>query len=324
MKFIGAIRFIQLHTKIHLLFACLFFFLFFTKNGEAQKPTTALRYTVSMSHPSDHYFHVELYCSGWNKSDTLDFKMPRWMPGYYQMMDYAKAVEHFNASYTSGKNISVSHNDFSCWKIFVPANKPFKLSYDVQAIKRFVANSYLDSAHAYIIPASLFLFIDNHINAPVSVTVIPNKGWNKIATGLENVHGKPNEFYAENFDVLYDCPILIGNLEELPSFKIKGIEHRFIGYNLGNFDRENFMNKLKKTVEAGISVIGDIPYKQYTFIAIGPGRGGIEHLNNTTVSFDGNELNSETSMNKVLNFLAHEYFHHYNVKRIRPFEAWPF
>jgi predicted metalloprotease with PDZ domain len=307
-----------------LFFVYIFSFSLFAKNVDAQKTSTLLRYTVSMNNTSGHYYHVEFYCAGWNKNDSLDFKMPRWMPGYYQIMDYAKAVEHFHADYASGENILVSHKDFSSWKIYVSARKPFKLSYDVLASKRFVANSFLDSTHAYIVPPSLFLFIDGHINSPVSLTVLPNRKWNKIATGLDPVPGKTNVFYAEDFDVLYDCPILVGNLEELPSFKIKGIEHRFIGYNLGSFDREKFMSKLKKTVEAGISVIGDIPYKQYTFIAIGPGRGGIEHLNNSTVGFDGNELNSDASVHKVLNFLAHEYFHHYNIKRIRPFELGPF
>ncbi len=94
-----------------------------------------------------------------------------------------------------------------------------------------------------------------------------------------------NEFMAPDFDILYDCPILVGKLEALPSFFVKGIEHRFIGYQLGNFDRVLFMQNLKKFVEASVAIIGDIPYKQYTFIAIGPGRGGIEHLNNTTFGF---------------------------------------
>jgi predicted metalloprotease with PDZ domain len=84
------------------------------------------------------------------------------------------------------------------------------------------------------------------------------------------------------------------------------------------------MNTLKKVVQAGIEIIGDIPYKQYTFIGIGPGYGGIEHLNNATVSFDGNGLNKKESVNRMMNFLAHEYFHHYNVKRIRPYELGPF
>ena len=81
---------------------------------------------------------------------------------------------------------------------------------------------------------------------------------------------------------------------------------------------------MKSVVESAVDIIGDIPYKQYTFIAIGPGRGGIEHLNNTTVSFNGTRVDSGEGMNSMMNFLAHEYFHHYNVKRIRPFELGPF
>jgi predicted metalloprotease with PDZ domain len=85
------------------------------------------------------------------------------------------------------------------------------------------------------------------------------------------------------------------------------------------------MDNLKKVVYAATQIIGDIPYNQYTFIGIGPGQGGIEHLNNTTVSFNGTRLNSsEGALNTMMSFLAHEYFHHYNVKRIRPFELGPF
>jgi predicted metalloprotease with PDZ domain len=84
------------------------------------------------------------------------------------------------------------------------------------------------------------------------------------------------------------------------------------------------MTNLKKMVETASSLIGDIPYKEYTFIAIGPGRGGIEHLNNTTISFAGSELASPGGMNRTMNFIAHEYFHHSNIKRIRPFELGPF
>ena len=81
---------------------------------------------------------------------------------------------------------------------------------------------------------------------------------------------------------------------------------------------------LEKAVKVAVDIIGDIPYQQYTFIGIGPGRGGIEHLNNTTVSFDGSGLDSPEGMNRMMSFLTHEYFHHYNVKRIRPFELGPF
>ncbi|MBS1935529.1 MAG: M61 family metallopeptidase, partial [Bacteroidetes bacterium] len=288
----------------------------------AQNEKLNLRYILSLTNTSKHYFHVELSCSGWLE-DTLTLKMPQWMPGYYQIMDYAKAVENFSVKDNSGKELSIINPKINTWKILSAKNKMLKISYDVIADKQFVANNFLDSTHGYIITAGTLLYIDRHINTPVSVKLIMNTQW-KTATGLEPVQGTKNEFSAPDFDVLYDCPILAGNLEKLPSFRINNIEHRFIGYKPGNFDKVKFMSNLKKMVEAASSIIGDIPYKQYTFIAIGPGRGGIEHLNNTTVGFRGEDLNTPDGMNKMMSFLAHEYFHHYNVKRIRPFELGPF
>lgn len=280
---------------------------------------TVVHYTVSVPQPQKHYLHVELSCTGFT-GDSIRFKMPQWMPGYYQIMHYSKAVENFS----SGKNSQYRQPNNYTWLVKNTQNKSLHISYDVKADKNFVANSYADSTHAYLVPAAVFLYINDQLHTPVVVSVKMNRGWDKIATGLETVAGKTTEFSAANFDILYDCPLLMGKLEALPSFTIKGIEHRFIGYQLGDFDKALFMRQLKKIVEASIAVIGDIPYKQYTFIGIGPGQGGIEHLNNTTVSFDGKGLNTPDGMNRTMNFLAHEYFHHYNVKRIRPLELGPF
>ncbi len=105
---------------------------------------------------------------------------------------------------------------------------------------------------------------------------------------------------------------------------MKGIPHYFVGYRMGEFDRVTFMNDLKKIVEEASRIIGDIPYQHYTFIAIGPGGGGIEHLNSTSISFSGKQMDTRAGKLKMYNFLAHEYFHHYNVKRIRPIELGPF
>ncbi|MEN2401240.1 M61 family metallopeptidase [Flavobacterium sp. MC2016-06] len=305
---------------IFLILSFVFFGNQYVVASQSQLPV--LQYTVSMPNPENHYYHVELHCSGWQE-ENIDFKMPNWMPGYYQMMNYSKMVENFTTK-VNNKETAVNKLNENTWQLKVTKNKPFTLSYDVKAEKQFVANSFLDATHAYIIPNSLFVYINEHINTSVSVKIEGIKKGFKIATGLEPVVGKSNEFFASDFDILYDSPILIGDLEELPSFKVNGIEHRFIGYKMGDFDRVKFMDNLKKVVESAVAIIGDIPYKQYTFIAIGPGRGGIEHLNNTTVSFDGNGLDKPDVMNTMMSFLAHEYFHHYNVKRIRPFELGPF
>ena len=305
------------------LFSLLIFFSFTTQTAFSQSKNPLLHYVVSIPEPASHTYCIELHGEGWNQ-DTIHLKMPNWMPGYYQIMDYAKAVENILAKDENGKNIPIEKTNDNTWIINGIKNKSFIISYTIRTNRQFVANSYVDSTHAYLVPENTFLYADGFLQIPVSVKVIINPEWEKIATGLEPIMGRADEFSASDFDILYDCPILIGNLEELHSFNVNGIEHRFIGYKIGNFDRELFMENLKKVVQSAVNIIGDIPYQQYTFIGIGSGRGGIEHLNNTTISFNGNSLNSPDAINRMMNFIAHEYFHHYNVKRIRPFELGPF
>lgn len=305
------------------ILAAILLFLIKSQLVFSQTGTPELHYTISIPEPGTHNYNVELRCNNWRAS-AISLKMPAWMPGYYQLMDYAKTVEQIKASDEKGKPLPVVKKDSNTWEISGIRNNSFTVSYSIHTSRQFVANSYVDSAHAYIIPGNTFLYIENKLQIPVSVKLLLHNNWNAIATGLDAVVNKPGEFTAPDFDILYDCPILAGNLQELPSFNVNGIKHRFIGYKLAPFNHNIFMQNLQKIVEAASGIIGHIPYKQYTFIGIGPGRGGIEHLNNTTVSFDGSGLDKPGVMNRTMNFLAHEYFHHYNVKRIRPFELGPF
>lgn len=306
-----------------ILFTLLIFLLSASQTTFSQSRNPLISYVISIPNPSSHSYNVELHCSQW-ELDTIQLKMPRWMPGYYQIIDYAKSVENMLAKDTIGNNLPIKRINDNTWVISNIKNKTFLVSYSIHTYKQFVANSYVDSAHAYIIPENTFLFEEGSMNVPISVKLKFSEKWKNVATGLDSVAGNSLEFTASDFDILYDCPILIGNLEELSLFDVKGIKHRFIGYNIGDFDRELFMTNLKKIIESSVDIIGDIPYKQYLFIAIGPGQGGIEHLNNTTISFDGNQLTTPGAIDKTMTFIAHEYFHNYNVKRIRPFELGPF
>jgi predicted metalloprotease with PDZ domain len=289
-----------------------------------QKTGGKLAYTVSMEDPGTHLYHVTFRCEG-VKGDTLGFKMPVWTPGYYQLMNYARSVENFQATDGSGKPLKWEKTANSRWKVHQKQATAVTLTYDVKATRNFVAGNYLDENRGYISPAGVFMYPEGQLKHPLTVALKPYPKWNGlIATGLDSVAGQSHTFAAPDYDILYDSPILLGNLEKLPAFEVKGIPHYFIGYNLGNFDRQQFVADLKKIVEGSVAVIGDIPYKHYTFIAIGPGGGGIEHLNSTSISFSGDQLNTRAGKNRLYNFLAHEYFHHYNVKRIRPVELGPF
>jgi predicted metalloprotease with PDZ domain len=299
----------------YLLIVCLLF----TLSAGAQ----SVIFHVSMDNPSAHYFRVTMLCRGM-KGKTQDFKMPVWTPGYYQRLDFANNLDSFSGSDENAKALAWEKTNGNTWRVQANNAPIFTISYIIKTSRAFVATPYIDEKRGYISPAGVFLHPADKLKQKVSVIIKPFHAWKDVATGLDTVAGKPYTYTAPDYDVLYDCPILIGNLEELPSFTVLGIPHRFIGYNLGDFDKVQFMGDLKKIVETGSAIIGHIPYKHYTFIAIGPGAGGIEHLNSTTISFNGAGLKSPSGRLRLLNFIAHEHFHHYNVKRIRPVELGPF
>jgi predicted metalloprotease with PDZ domain len=291
--------------------------------GLRAQEETGFRYTVSMPEPGNHLFHIVVQAKGL-KGPVQDFIMPAWMPGYYQILDYAKNLQDFRASNGQGQLLNWEKTAPNTWRVAHPLGALVRIEYDIKANTQFAAQSLLDSTHAYLAPTSLFLYPEGYLQHSVDLEIQRRPEWSTIATGLDTVAGKGAVYRAPDFDILYDCPILIGNLEALPSFTVRGIPHFFIGYHLGDFDREKFAGELKKVVEAGVNLMDDVPYRHYSFLAMGAGRGGVEHLNSTTVPFSGSGLNTPSGRHRMLTFLAHEYFHLYNVKRIRPIALGPF
>jgi len=314
-----------MRNRSRLAIFCALFLLAVTF-ASGQKSEGTMAFTVSMDQPSTHLYHVVFRCEGL-KGTSQDFKMPVWSPGYYGIFDFAKNVQNFHAEDGADRELKWEKASPNDWKVQTGDAPVITVTYDALATSSFVANPYLADDRGCIVGTGVFMYVSGQIAHPVTIEINLNPNWNSIATGLEAVSpDKPHTLIAPDFDVLYDSPILMGNLVSLPSFEIKGVPHYFIGYKLGNnFDREQFMKDLKATIEQGIAVIGEIPYTHYTFLGIGPGQGGIEHLNSASVPFAGNPgLDTRAGKIRELSFLGHEYFHNYNVKRIRPIALGPF
>jgi predicted metalloprotease with PDZ domain len=282
----------------------------------------ALSVTVSMERPTTHYYHVVFRTDGL-KGESQDFKMPVWTPGYYRIMDYAKNVKDFRAEDGAGRPLAWQKTAKNIWRVRTGGAAAVIVSYDVYAFTRFVADSYLSDDGGFITPAGLFMHIAGRLKDPVTVRVLPFPDWKKVSTGLDPVPGDPFTFTAADFDTLYDCPILVGNQEVL-RFEAAGLSHTVAAYDLGSFDRTRFTGDLKKIVEAAAGLMGEIPYRHYTFLIIGPGGGGLEHLNSTAVTLNPNSLSDARGYQGWLSFIAHEFFHLFNVKAIRPVTLGPF
>ena len=282
-----------------------------------------MAFTVSMPRPADHVYHVVFRCEGL-AGPILDFKMPAWTPGYYGLFDFGKNVRDFRAEDGTGRPLPWERTTANAWRVAAGASAVVTVTYDVLAASSFVAQAYLGEDRGYLVPGGVLMHVAGRIAQPVTVAIIPNPAWSTIATGLEAEPSAPNIYAAPDFDVLYDSPILMGNLDTLPAFDIRGVRHEFIGYKPTVPDPVKFMRDLKAALEAGVAVIGDVPYRHYAFLAIGPGQGGIEHLNSTSFGFSGAGMRTRAGELRMLSFLAHEYFHLYNVKRIRPIALGPF
>jgi predicted metalloprotease with PDZ domain len=278
--------------------------------------------TVSMDQPSTHYFHVVLHVDGL-RGDTLDVKLPAWTPGYYLIMDYARNVLNFHAEDSTGTAIGWEKTTKNTWRLRTGKAAAVAVIYDVYAFTPSVADSYLDDGRAFICPAGVFMYVAGRLQLPVTVTVKRFSAWRTVSTGLDPIQGQADTFTAPDFDTLYDSPILVGNQEVIP-FEVRGIPHVLAGNNLGSLDRAKLVADLKKMIEAAATLMGDIPYSHYAFLVIGPGGGGLEHLNSTALTMSGGSLDTREAYIRFLAFVTHEYFHLYNVKRIRPIALGPF
>ena len=288
--------------------------------GQSSEGSMAI--TLSMEHPATHYYHVVFRVDGL-KGDSQDFKMPAWTPGFYRIMDYAKNLVNFAAQDGAGHSLEWSKTAKNTWRVQSHDAASITVSYDVYAFTPFVAESYLDDTRGYITPAGVFLHVAGQIPHPVTLAIQPYSGWKNVSIGLDPVAGHPNTFSAPDFDLLYDCPILMGN-QEVRRFEVRGIPHAVVFEDVPNVDHEKITADLKRMVESAVKIIGEIPYPHYTFLAIGKGGGGIEHLTSTAMTFNAASLTDPAGYSRWLSFVAHEYFHTYNVKRIRPIALGPF
>lgn len=291
-----------------------------TLGAASAPPASGPAYTLSMPDPASHRFAVTLDMTVATAGVTL--VMPVWTPGYYQRMNYAEKVRDLTATDQVGRPLAV-RQEGNRWHVAAPRGAKLRIRYQVLADRDFVAANFLDASKGYVSPAGMFAYPEGGLRQPVTLRIAPQAGWT-VATGMAPLGKTANAYRAADFDILYDSPILMGKLERLPSFRVRGVPHHFAGVEFGTIDRALLVSDTQKIVTAASAILGDIPYRDYTFLAIGPTPGGIEHLNSTAVGLSGQDNRTPGGRLRLNSFLAHEYFHHYNVKRIRPRELGPF
>jgi predicted metalloprotease with PDZ domain len=199
-------------------------------------------------------------------------------------------------------------------------------SYKVYAFEQSVRTSFVDESHAFISPSGVFMFPDGFVNLPSTLRIKPYKEWKEISCTLEKVNGDKYTLRAPNYDELADAPIEIGN-QKIISFTAAGVPHQYAMYGVAQYDEERLVRDTKSIIEAAVEIFGELPCKEYIFIVhnLGGGAtGGLEHLNSTVLAVNRNAYQTQSGYLGFLRLAAHEYFHLWNVKRLRPDVLGPF
>ncbi len=286
-----------------------------------------ISYTLKMPRPQNHYFQVEMQVEQL-KQKTATVKLPVWAPGSYLVREFSRHLNQVKAYSLQGAALPIIKKTKNAWEIDLKGQTAFVVKYEVYAFELSVRTSFLDETHGFVSGPSMFMYLDGHKETGGELLVQPHASFKRVSTGLTLKslikQGNNQTFTFENYDQLVDCPIEIGNQYEF-DFEAAGVKHTVAMYGEGNFDPERLKADMAKIVEEETRVVGVNPNKRYVFIVhnVVGGDGGLEHCNSTVLSVDRWTYEGSNYIN-FLNLVAHEYFHLWNVKRIRPIELGPF
>lgn len=278
----------------------------------------AVHYRVSMPRPHTHLFEVEAtFPAG---PEVLDALLPVWTPGSYLVREYARHIQDVTAVGPSGKELPVQRTDKRTFRVRA-GGKAVTLRYRVYANELTVRTSHLDGSHGYFNGATLFLYTEATRHHEHRVTLVAPEGW-RTFTALEQQDGT---FLAPDYDTLVDSPFELGPHTPL-SFVAAGVPHEVVIWGDTVPDAERLTADLQRICEAEARVFGGLPMKRYLFLVYlaDKGRGGLEHQASTALLFPRAALNGSRGWEDFLTLAAHEYFHLWNVKRIKPRALVPF
>jgi len=287
-----------------------------------------VNYELRMPNPQNHYFQVVMELTDFKESE-VHIKMPVWAPGSYLVREFSRNVDLVYATDETGKKWRLDKDAKNAWVLKTGKAKKIRVSYEVYSFELSVRTCFLDLTHGYVSGSGMFMYVDKHMDRSGELTIYPFSDFKTISTALPRKGGGvtadgSEKFVFNNYDHLVDCPIEIGN-QEVFEFMAAGVKHTVAMYGIANYSVFELQEDMANIVEAATDVFGQNPNKEYTFIIhnVVDGQGGLEHCNSTTLSVSRWSYQGKAYLD-FLNLVAHEYFHLWNVKRIRPIELGPF
>ena len=284
-----------------------------------------IQYIVRPSEPAEHRgrFSIDLEKV---QDAALDLVLPSWVPGSYHIVDHVRGFRGLTAhSVPGGEPRPVDRVDKARWRVDVGGATALRVDYSVYGHEMVTEAFDLTPEHLFVNAALCLPYVDGHRSDPVEVSLEIPPDWS-VVTELEETGRSPPRFRAPDYDALVDAPIDAGRPTVL-TVRPRGIPHRIsICGEGGNYTLGKLAEDISKIVTTTVQMVGDSPLRSYTFFyhLSDVTDGGLEHANSTSCVLRATAFEPRDDYLRVLGITSHEYFHLYNVKRIRPEAFTPF
>lgn len=305
-------------------------------SAQQDLPLRSITYRLSMSRPVSHLFEVsiEVELPAGSRTASLDFQMPKWSPGRYAVFDFAKNVQEFQAGAGICPLLAkckmaprlVTRRDDQTWSVPTEGSSSLTVNYKVFGNDLSGTFSQLDPRHANFNGGCIFMYVVNHKSDPVKLVIGPPPGW-RIINGRTDRRDQ-REWQFPNYDILIDTPTEIAPDWTHEEFQVDGKQYHVIIHSFGDEAgrRPALVRDIEKIVRAETAMWGPPEFDSYTFLihfaADDRSGDGMEHLTSTQVIEPG-ALGEAGVYGDTLDTVAHEFFHVWNVKRLRPVELGP-
>jgi predicted metalloprotease with PDZ domain len=279
-------------------------------------------YTVSVASVDEQLFHVTTDIKNINEL-RLDLALPTWTPGWYTVENYFKNVLRFKITDSKGNRIEPQMIHKQTWRVETKGLDSIKVEFDYHATVLALNQAKITSDFAFFTGTELFLEPLGHRGSPSTVRFEVPKDW-KVISALKET-SDPMTFTATDYDTLVDCPTEMGAFD-VTQFQVEGKPHYLVTTPANALARDKaaqFSEMLGKVADAQSAIFGGLPYEKYVYFyffarAESNAAGALEHLNSHVAFPHGNNPDS------MIGTASHEFFHLWNVKRIRPAEMWPY
>ena len=297
----------------------------------AAQTKDAIRYPLRFPAPQTNYVDVEAIVPTDGRA-SIEMMMAVWTPGSYLIREYERNLEAVKAS-AAGRALAIDKTTKNRWRIETGGAREVTLTYRVYAHEMTVRSNWVDADFALLNGAPTFMTLadaagarDPAYNRPHDVTIELPPGWKMSVTGMPDAPDRaPNHYRAPDYDTLVDSPIVAGN-PAIHRFTVDGKPHLLVDVGEGGvFDGARAARDLERIVQADKQFWGSLPYDKYVFFnLLVSASGGLEHKNAVTMMASRWATGTRDKYLAWLSLASHEYFHLWNVKRLRPLELGPF